>query len=409
MSYLLVGSQRLVLHPWLRKHAQTGHKSTTADELRRTAIGALTAGQVADFLGRKKNIMLALCISFAAITLEFVATTNPMFFGGKLLNGLAVGNLAAIGVTYIGEITPLALRGLMTAMVALAYTLGPLTASLILNSTGTSDTRWAYRAVFVSQYGFAAVSACFVAFMPESPWWLTNKGKDELALKSLRRLGYTNGEEEKRLAVIKLTLEQIRKETEGVTYMECFRRSNLRRTIISIAPLSIQALSGVVFIAGYSTYYAQLAGFSTQESFLLFVGLQVTSMGANVCSWFLIDKVGRRDLTLWGSVLLTIILIITGGLASTNNHSCIKGVVGLIIVYGFFYNITIGATAYSLLCEVATSRLRIKTIAIGIAVQQTWYIIITIVLPYLFNPNYLNLGAKVCLVSQLPAQSSRII
>lgn len=179
--------------------------------------------------------------------------------------------------------------------------------------------------------------------------------------------------------------------------MECFRRSNLRRTIISIDPLSIQALSGVVFIAGYSTYYAQLADFSTQESFLLLVGLQVTSMGANVCSWFLIDKVGRRDLTLWGSVLLTIILMVTGGLASTNNASCIKGVVGLVIVYGFFYNITIGATTYSLLCEVATSRLRIKTIAIGIAVQQMWYIIITIVLPYLFNPNYANLGAKVCL------------
>lgn len=359
-------------------------------------MGALVAGQIADWIGRKRTIMLSLCISYAAVTLEFVSTTNEQFFGGKFLNGFAVGTLAAICVTYVGEISPLALRGLLTCLMALAYTIGPLTASLILNSTGTSTTRWAYRAVFCAQYGFAGVATCFVFFMPESPWWLTNKGREEKALNSLRRLGYTNGEDVKRLAVIKLTLEQIRKETDGVTYLECFRRSNLRRTIISIAPLSIQALSGVIFIAGYSTYYAQLAGYSISASFKLFVGLQVASMSGNICSWFIIDRVGRRNLTLWGSALLTVILMVTGGLATVGTPNAIKGVVGLAIVYGFVYNATIGSTAYSLLTEVATSRLRIKTIAIGIALQNSWYTMWSFVLPYLFNPDKANLGAKVC-------------
>jgi MFS transporter, SP family, general alpha glucoside:H+ symporter len=359
-------------------------------------VGALTAGQIADWIGRKRTIMLSLCLSYGAVTLEFVSTTNEQFFGGKLLNGFAVGTLAAICVTYVGEITPLALRGLLTCLMALAYTVGPLTASLILNSTGTATTRWAYRAVFCAQYGFAAVATFFVFFMPESPWWLTNKGREEKALKSLQRLGYANGEEVKRLAVIKLTLEQIRKETEGVTYLECFRHSNLRRTIISIAPLSIQALSGVIFIAGYSTYYAQLAGYSTAASFKLFVGLQVASMTGNICSWFIIDRVGRRNLTLWGSALLTVILMVTGGLATAGTVGAIQGVVGLAIVYGFFYNATIGSTAYSLLTEVATSRLRVKTIAIGIALQNSWYTMWSFVLPYLFNPDKANLGAKVC-------------
>jgi SP family general alpha glucoside:H+ symporter-like MFS transporter len=359
----------------------------------------LTAGQIADWIGRKKTIMATLVVSFVAITMEFVATTNELFFGGKFLNGFAVGILAAVCVTYLGEISPLALRGLMTCLMALAYTLGPLTAALILNSTGTSDTRWAYRAIFCSQYGFAAVAACLVPFMPESPWWLVNTGKQEKALRSVRRLGYKkNGEDLKRLAVIKITLEQIRKETEGVNYLECFRRSNLRRTIISIAPLSIQALSGVIFIAGYSTYYAQLAGFSTAESFKLFIGLQVASVVGNVCSWALIDAVGRRNLTLWGCSFLTVILMLAGGLATVGRVAAIKGVLGLIIVYGFFYNATIGSTAYSLLTEVATSRLRVKTVAIGIALQNSLYTMWSFVLPYLFNPDKANLGAKVNLL-----------
>lgn len=55
--------------------------------------------------------------------------------------------MAATSTTYLGEVAPTALRGLLTCMIALAYTVGPLVAALILNSTGTADTRWAYRAV----------------------------------------------------------------------------------------------------------------------------------------------------------------------------------------------------------------------------------------------------------------------
>ena len=65
------------------------------------------------------------------------------------------------------QIVPLALRGLTTGLIALSYTVGPFTVALIVNSEGDVDNRWAYRSVFCSQYGFAAISAAFVFFMPE--------------------------------------------------------------------------------------------------------------------------------------------------------------------------------------------------------------------------------------------------
>lgn len=85
-------------------------------------------------------------------------------------------------------------------------------------------------------------------FMPESPWWLVSKNRDEKALVSLRKLGYSESERQKKLALIRVTLDEVRRETEGVTYLECLLHSNLRRTMISVMPLSIQALSGVVFV-----------------------------------------------------------------------------------------------------------------------------------------------------------------
>lgn len=360
--------------------------------------GALSAGVIAEYFGRKWTLIGCLVLSYVAITVEMVATTNAQIFGGKFINGFSTTIMATVNVTYIGEIVPLALRGLMTCAIALAYTVGPFTSGLIVLYTGTTPTRWAYRAVFCSQYGFAAVTSAFIFFLPESPWWLAVQGKPERALQSLRRLGYTNGEEVKRLAVIKTTLEEAKKESSGVTYLECFRKSNLRRTIISIMPLSIQANGGVIFIASFSTYYFELAGYTTFQAFELNVIGQVLSMVGNIMSWSLIDRFGRRPLILWGTIMLTVLLCVVGGLAAAGTQSTIKGAVALILVYNFLYNITIGSSAYTLLTEVATARLRTKTVAIGIAVQYAWYVLWSFTLPYLFNPNEANLGAKISFI-----------
>jgi hypothetical protein len=49
-------------------------------------------------------------------------------------------------------------------------------------------------------------------------------------------------------------------------------------------PLSIQAFSGIFWIAGYATYYFQLAGYTTSESFHLGIIQQCLSVFGNVLS-----------------------------------------------------------------------------------------------------------------------------
>lgn len=67
-------------------------------------MGVLAAAAIADVIGRKFTIIGALALSYAAISLEFAATTNPVFFGGKFLNGFAVGTIQSVMTTYIGEV-----------------------------------------------------------------------------------------------------------------------------------------------------------------------------------------------------------------------------------------------------------------------------------------------------------------
>lgn len=282
----------------------------------------------------------------------------------------------------------------MTCLTALMFTLGPLTAAIIVDKTGNYESRWSYRAVFCAQFGFAGICAIFAPFMPESPVWLLSVGKDAQAANSLRRLGYSGPDLDMRISQLQTMLEEAKEEAAGATYLDCFRRSNLRRTIISIMPLAIQALGGVFFIASYGTYYIQLAGYSTSDSFKLQIAQHGISMSGNIVSWYLVDRVGRRPLTFWGTVSVTLILIICASLATAGTPTAIKGSVAFILIYNFFYNISIGATAYTLLCEVATSRLRVKTISIGVALQYTIYCVWAFVIPYLFNPDQANLGAK---------------
>ncbi|KAH6712480.1 general substrate transporter, partial [Leptodontidium sp. MPI-SDFR-AT-0119] len=358
-------------------------------------LGAFSTSYLADRIGRKPLYLSSFLFVLAGITLEMVSNgSNAMFFGGKFMTGLATGGFVTISMTYIGEFSPVAIRGIMSAAAPISGSFSQLIVSLLQNAYGSLESPWAYRSLFVAQYAVTFTAVILWPFLPESPWYLVRHGKYEKAAQSFRRLGLHDTEIEKSIANIKLTYETSKNETEGVTYMECFRKSNLRRTIITVGPFTIQAFCGILFIVGYSVYYIQLAGYSTQESFRLNIAQQTLSIVGNIVSWFLIDRVGRRNLMLYGLSLLITLLFITGGLAVAGTAAAIKGTVAMILLFGCVYNASIGAASYTVLVEISTPRLRSKTVSIAIAMQSSFDIMWAFVLPYIFNPDHANLGAK---------------
>lgn len=60
---------------------------------------------IADRIGRKPVLFIALAVSFIAVGIEFYATTNPVFFAGKLLNGIMIGAIGSVMISYIGEVS----------------------------------------------------------------------------------------------------------------------------------------------------------------------------------------------------------------------------------------------------------------------------------------------------------------
>lgn len=205
--------------------------------------------------------------------------------------------------------------------------------------------------------------------LTRSPWWLVLNNKEKEAANSLRRLGHSNIGIEQQIAAMKIIVSRVNEEAKGGTILDCFRGSNLRRTFLSTIPFALWGATGITFAIGYLVYYAQLAGYTAKVSFRINVAGTTICLVGNLVSLCVIDRVGRRNLTIYGLLAFVIINFVCGGLGTQpKNLSFVKGIIALLIIFEFIFNLTIGATAISYLAEVPTSKLRAPTVAIGIAV-----------------------------------------
>uniref|UniRef100_A0A060TJ03 ARAD1D51040p n=1 Tax=Blastobotrys adeninivorans TaxID=409370 RepID=A0A060TJ03_BLAAD len=362
-------------------------------------IGNFVGSWVSDAIGRKLVLLSAVLISVAAVGMEFASTAVQLFLAGKTVNGFCLGMIQAVGATYVSEIAPLALRGLATSVCNISYCIGPYICFFINYGISSGTTAWAYRALFCAQWGFAAVALLFLPFMPESPWTYVIKGDSKKALRSYQRLLPTLEDAQRQLQVAEITYAEAQELTKGASFFECFKGTNLRRTMVACVPMILQPMCGVQFTISYTTYYFQLVGFSSHKSFQFTIAAQTLSIAGNFVAYFIVDRFGRRPNVLYGMLTMTIFDFITGGLGTnTENHSMLMSTVAFILMYGFFYNAAIGVVAWPIATENATSRLRSKTVALAFIGNQGLSMMWSFVLPYIFNPNAANLGAKVMFI-----------
>jgi SP family general alpha glucoside:H+ symporter-like MFS transporter len=87
-----------------------------------------------------------------------------------------------------------------------------------------------------------------VYFCPVSPWWLVRKGRLEEAAQSIRRLTnpevYTEADVQNTIAMMEHTTALEIEASAGASYIDCFRKSDRRRTEISCFIFAAQLTSG---------------------------------------------------------------------------------------------------------------------------------------------------------------------
>lgn len=359
-------------------------------------IGAIAGSYFCDLFGFKIVLLIAAIINVSSIAIEFSATSITVFFGGKFLNYVAIGAFVNLCTAYVSDVSPLAIRASVIGFCNLSQCIGPFIAAIMANYTSSWTTNWAWKSLVCAQWGFAVVGLVGQIFLPESPVYLVRAGKEEAARKTLRRLYSRESDADGHLERIKLTLEESEMFKKSGTYAECFKGTNFRRTMIAIFVFLAQPMSGLAFVSQYGPLMYEYLGVSDQESFRLQIGGQVLSLTGATTSFLVADFFGRRPMFISGCFALSVLLLcmgIAGVVPST--PAATTAAVGFYTMFNFFYNAGVGSVVYTLAGEVPTSTLRTKTLAITLSLEAAVNTMWSFVSPYMFNPGYGDLKAKV--------------
>ncbi|KAF9730464.1 hypothetical protein PMIN06_001315 [Paraphaeosphaeria minitans] len=362
-------------------------------------LGLMVNGIIAERYGFKKTMIGALSAVTALIFILFFAQNIEMLLVGLIFVGIPWGVFQTLTTTYAAEVTPVPLRPILTTYVNLCWVFGQFIASGVLKGVSERPDQWAYRIPYAIQWIYPIPLIIGIAFAPESPWWLVRKERYEDAKKMVLRLASPeknpsfNADET--IAMYKHTNELEKAVSDGTSYWDCFKGTDLRRTEIAAMTWFTQAWCGSSFM-GFSTYFFQNAGLDTSNAFSMSLGIYAIGAVGVFVSWWLMPRVGRRTLYVWGLVAMLSILLIIGflGIAPPGNASVQWAIGAMLIIFTFVYDASVGPVCYCLVAEIPSSRLRQKTVVLA----RNWYnigsIIGNIMTPRMLNPSAWDWGAK---------------
>ncbi|CAH0058107.1 unnamed protein product [Clonostachys solani] len=357
-------------------------------------VGSWVASWLADIYGTKPTIIGFAMLNIASVGIEFGSASIGMYFGGKMANFVAIGAFLTLCTTYVSDVAPLAIRATLIGFCNLSQCIGPFVAAIMANFTSTWTTSWAWKSLICAQWGFGVVAIIGHLFMPESPVFLASKGKFEDARKSLERMYSDPRDADGHLKRIILTLEEAETQKSS-SYLDCFKGTNLRRTLIAIMVFQSEPNSGLGFVGSYGALMYQYIGISDAKSFQLQIGGQILSISGATIALLLSDFYGRRPMYIAGCTGVSLLLICMAISGSVNTTAAATASVGFYTMFNFFYNVGIGSTVYAIAGEIPTSILRSKTLAVAISSSNAMNTFWAFVSPYIFNPDYGNLKAKI--------------
>lgn len=369
-------------------------------------VGLQLAGSIAERIGHLRLMMISTTLMLAFVFIPFFATNLPTFLVGQIFMGIPWGGFQSLASAYASEVCPVSIRPLLTTYVNLCWVFGQLLASGVLRATVIRSDVWAWKIPYAVQFFWPFPVFITCIFAPESPWWLTRHGKHDQAYKSLNRLlskkGLSASESDELVkdyqAMIQYTeaMEQINENQQSAQkqnrYIDCFKGVDLRRTEIACWAWLIQITSGAP-LQGFSTYYFSQAGLSTLNAFNMSMAMYALGAVGTVLSWFLINRVGRRQMYLWGQGAMFATMLITGILGFVKQTAAVSWAVGaMLLLCTFFYDLTIGPVCFAIIAEVSSTRLRSKTIVLACNTYNIGLIISNVLQPYMLNT--WNWGAR---------------
>lgn len=361
-------------------------------------IGLLLNGIIADLIGQRWVMIGSLFLMMCFIFLQFFATSIYMYLGAEILLGVPWGVFQTLTTTYAAEVCPNVLRPYLTMLVSLCWSIGYLLGTGVLRAFLSSKGQWAYRIPFALQWALPIPLAIGIFLAPESPWWLVRKGRIAEAGAVLKRLRSKDTPEDEIADTVAMMEHTVKIENEmkaSSTYWDLFKGVDLRRTEIAVFAWLIQELCAP--LVSYIVYFLEQAGLASTASFDFGMGEYALAIVGVFIAWYLVPKVGRRTLLLYGTAFMTVTTFVIGfmGIPSIATHPNIGYGIGTILLIEYFvFFITIGPIIYTIVTEIPSNYLRNKTVVLARAVYNVAVLVYGQLVPRMMQTVAWNWGAK---------------
>ncbi|MFZ1411736.1 MAG: sugar porter family MFS transporter [Micropruina sp.] len=331
-----------------------------------TILGALVAGKPADRYGRK-TVLFVIGILYVAGALGTALTSNLIVFDiFRFLGGIGVGAASVCAPIYTAEVSPPAVRGRLVGLVQFNIVLGILLAYLsnyVIKITASDDVAWRW------MFGVMAVPAIvflvLLVTVPETPRWLMSVGRDAEGEAVARRLATTPAEADQVIAEIHQALNA----TENVSTTPFFTRGHSKVIMLAFTIAMFNQLSGINAVLYYAPEVMQKAGASSDTAFLMSVGVGAMNLIATMAALSVIDKFGRRNLMLVGSIGYIVSLGFLAGVMfyyapnfnATSSILVLLGLLAFIASHAFGQ----GAVIWVFISEIFPNRIRGRGQSLG--------------------------------------------
>ncbi|KUI40252.1 sugar porter family MFS transporter [Mycobacterium sp. GA-2829] len=368
-----------------------------ASALLGAAAGAMTAGRVADRIGRIAVMKIAAVLFLISAFGTGFAHEVWAVVLFRIVGGIGVGVASVIAPAYIAETSPPSIRGRLGSLQQLAIVSG-IFLSFAVNwllqwaAGGPNEPLWlgvdAWRWMFLAMAVPAVVYGALAFTIPESPRYLVASHKIPEARKVLSTLlGQRNLEIT--ITRIRETLERedkpswrdLRKPTGGIYGI----------VWVGLGLSIFQQFVGINVIFYYSNVLWQAVGFSADESAIYTVITSVINVLTTLIAIALIDKIGRKPLLLIGSsgmavTLITMAVIFANATLDAEGNPSLPGASGVIalIAANLFvvaFGMSWGPVVWVLLGEMFPNRIRAAALGLAAAGQWAANWLITVTFP----------------------------
>lgn len=362
-------------------------------------IGTLTTSPLMERLGRKKAILVVAVSSIIGVLLQTASFSAAQYTVGRILCYYATGVTISVVPTYQVETVPPELRGALVATLQLWIGIGNLIAAVVTNSTSDWPGRDAWLLPTGLQFVVPMILLTGYRFIPESPRWLLWNDKREKAFKGLRYFRSRRISDE--AINYELDLIKIADQTKKISkWKELFRGSNLRRTIISIGVMIGQQITGQAFVSQYQVVFLQKQKITNPSPYMLNIIGAATNLFSSSLVSVITDTFGRRPILIVGALFMALWLFILGGLGTVSEQQELNGpqknaMIASLLLFTKSYGMSWAPLAYIIMGEVPTNHLREKTTVLSASLSVVTTFVTSFTVPYLLNPPYANLGAKV--------------